>query len=249
MEDRIAFSWVLDTSGAGSGTKAANVDFTLTDWAGGTFSLLPGDGEIMAVTKLLVEIVDGGVMSADKYAGITALTTGVAIRVNSRRGVISDLTDGVLIKKNGDWARVASRLTITTFGSGDEALHAVLEFDQPIHLHGDRHERLEVVMPVEDMSDLSDQYFVAQGYYAQGGGSGRVTQSTTTSITSTASSSLSSSLTTSASSTASSSLTTTASTSETSSLTTTASSSLTTSASSSLTTTASTSASSTVTTP
>jgi hypothetical protein len=173
--EAIIFSRLLDTNGDGTGQKAANLDFaSATDWAGGaTFYIQPEVDEVMAVNRMLVQIVDTGTLSADNYGALSALTTGIAVRVNSKRGVIMDLTDGVLIKKNGDWGRLSYDVNITGFASGEDFLHVRWTFaksGRPVFLHGDRLERLEVVMPGEDLSGLTDHYFTAQGYYERGGG-------------------------------------------------------------------------------
>jgi hypothetical protein len=214
MKDHNIFSWALDTNGDGAGTKAANKDFTSTDWVdNGTFFLMPTLLEEMAVTKLLVEVSDGAVFDAAKYGDLTALTTGITIRINSRSGVLSNLTNGLPIKKNADWARLASNIYMSTSASGDNVLHAVIEFNEPIVLLGRRRDKLEVVIPNEDLSGLSEHYFVAQGYYLRGGGAGRVTRTTTTSNSTSASTTASSSASSSASTSASSTASTTASTS------------------------------------
>jgi hypothetical protein len=122
----------------------------------------------MVISRLLVQIVDTGAMSADKYGSANALSTGIEIRVNSKRGILIDLTDGVLIKKNGDWGRLSYDVNITSFAAGNQFLHCRWTFaksGQPITLDGSRLERLEVIMPPEDLDVLLDHYFTVQGYY------------------------------------------------------------------------------------
>jgi hypothetical protein len=168
------FSRLLDTNGDGTGVKELTVLPVTSDFPEDRVFLQPAAGEILEVTRLLVQVrASGSPVSAERYGDQTALTGGITIQKSGKRGVIADLTDGLTIKNNGDWGRVCYDVNSTGFVSGDQFVHVRWTFKKhgkSVILDGDRLERLEVVFVAgDDFSGLASHTFTAQGNFKKGG--------------------------------------------------------------------------------
>lgn len=161
---KLITSRFLDTNGDGTGTKIANGDYSSEQEI---FYCQPGAGEILRVARMLVYIEDLGNIAIEDYGAINALSNGVVVRVQNDSGTILDLTDGLPVKSNGNWARFCYDFTITAFGAVNNAITARWTFTkagQFIRLVGDNNERLEVVLN-DDLDGLIDHTFIIQGYW------------------------------------------------------------------------------------
>jgi hypothetical protein len=90
-------------------------------------SVTPVVFEVVATQRIYVqrvnfEIVDGSI-TPTKFAGLTALTNGVLVRiVDSDDNVLKDFLDGETIKQNSDWSLLAGSDVPITAAAGDDEL-------------------------------------------------------------------------------------------------------------------------------
>jgi len=162
-------SRLLDSNGDGTGTKNIILDYRdPADGIGETdYFIQPPAGEIFLITRLLVHIRDGGSFDAEKYGNGVTLTTGIVITLKRGAAVEVDLTDGVPIKSNAQWAQLCYDVAISTYGAGDEYLHARWSFFKGgvpgLYLHGDDEDKF--VVTVNDKLDTLDEHsFTVQGH-------------------------------------------------------------------------------------
>jgi hypothetical protein len=156
----------LDTNGSGAGTKNAVGEYHDAGNGAEIFYIQPPPGAVYRIARLLPFVEDQGTFDSGSYGNGITLTNGISIRVQNDSGTIVDLLDGLPIKLNTHWARICYDMSISSFGTGNEYLHARWTFaksGQMIRLVGDNNERLEVVLN-DDFSDLVSQYFMVQGY-------------------------------------------------------------------------------------
>jgi hypothetical protein len=105
----------LDTNGDGTGTKLAIGNYAVpTD-----FKIVPTSGQTLLIERMIVNIRDNGVLTADGYGAGAALTNGVSIAVKDSGGVVQDITDGIKVKLNAQWGRQNYDIKATDFGAGD----------------------------------------------------------------------------------------------------------------------------------
>jgi hypothetical protein len=153
----------LDTLGNGLGVKDATGNYASTDTS---FYIQTTDpGERYIIHRCMSYIEDsGGSPSLATYGGLTALTDGILCRVVYRDGSIHDLTDGMAIQSNSEWARVCYDLTVATFPAGNNYAHARWTFTRsgwPIVLNP--FDRLEFVMR-DNLTAYVQHSFLIQGY-------------------------------------------------------------------------------------
>ncbi len=153
----------LDTVGDGTGTKQAIGDYR----TGEVFRIDAPPGFICVIYRMLVHIQDAVSWRADRYGGLgAALPNGISIWVRSddpTREV--ELTDGIPIKSNAEWAQVCYNTEQTAFGAGDDYLRARWTFSnsgQPLILRGDSNDRLTVELS-DDFTGLVAHTFKIQG--------------------------------------------------------------------------------------
>ena len=157
------FSRYADTNGDGSGTKSA-----IGNYSGGQeiFYLQPPVGQVYRVHRLLFSAEDTSGMTAQEYGNLAApLTNGIEMKIQNDTGTITDLTDGVPIKTNGQWGRKCFDADLKTWGNGDELIVARWTFSKSgsaIVLSGSRNDRLEILLN-DDFTGLISQYFLLQG--------------------------------------------------------------------------------------
>jgi len=110
----------LDTVGDGSGTKNAVGDYSsvVTDFK---LTNPASSNGVIEVHRLVMQIEDATAATGEKYGGGTALTNGIELFLLDASGnTVIDITDGLPIKNNGDWARYCYDLTIDSFpGTND----------------------------------------------------------------------------------------------------------------------------------
>jgi len=151
----------LDLSGTGISTKNAVGNYATAT----PFFITPGEGlKKFIIHRMLVHIQDDANFNAGGYGGRAVLTNGVTVRVIRRDGTIENLTDGVPVKTNSDWARLCYDVTYDEFPAGDNYVHVRWTFSKsgnPIVL-GVR-DRLEVVLN-DNFSAMVGHYFMVQGY-------------------------------------------------------------------------------------
>lgn len=156
----------LDTNGDGTGTKSATGEYHDAGDGAEIFYIQPPAGGVYRLARMLPFVEDVGSFDSGSYGNGITLANGISIRVQNDSGTILDLLDGLPIQLNTHWARICYDMTISSFGQGNEYLHARWTFaksGQMIRLVGDNNERLEVVLN-DDFSDLVSQYFMVQGY-------------------------------------------------------------------------------------
>ena len=156
----------LDTNGDGTGTKTAIGEYHDAGDGAEIFYIQPPAGSVYRLARMLPFVEDFGTFDSGSYGNGITLANGIAIRVQDDNGTILDLLDGLPIQINTHWARMCYDMSVSSFGVGNEYLHARWTFaksGQMIRLVGDNNERLEVVLN-DDFSDLVSQYFMVQGY-------------------------------------------------------------------------------------
>ena len=156
------FSRVLSANGDGTGTKNAIGDYS----SGQNFFIAPPAGSIYTITRMIVQIRDAGVFTADKYGFISELSTGISVLLlDDDDNTLVDLTDGLPVTCNADWGRLCHDVTHMDWGAGDEFISArwtFSKFGRPIQLHGDSGQKFAVHLE-DDMTGLVDHLFTVQG--------------------------------------------------------------------------------------
>ena len=156
------FSRWLDTVGDGSGVKVANGDYSGSVQK---FSLIPGQGEIFRVARMIVTIQDS-TFAAAKYGNMTALTNGVRLVSSVEGEEVIDAMDGIPVKTNAGWGAMCYDASVKAWGVGDEFLLVRWTFERTgsiIRLVGNKDESLDVILN-DDFSALADHRFLVQGY-------------------------------------------------------------------------------------
>lgn len=107
----------LDATGDGTGNKNFNADYS-----GGEQAILqPPANKIYSINRMLVEILDTGVMGVGTYGAISAISNGISVQVQltADDSVLLDLMDGITVKTNGDWAALCYDAVINDTGAGN----------------------------------------------------------------------------------------------------------------------------------
>lgn len=162
----------LDTNGDGTGTKNAIADYS---GAQEIFYIQPPAGDIYRIAKLLI-LVSGKKSSfdTDVYGSVPALTNGIGMRIQDDSGTIVDLTDGLTVKRNGQWGRLTHKTELYEGSHGSSNSYFRVEctfakFGQFMRLVGNNNERLEITVN-DDFTDSSssdalvDHIFCVHGY-------------------------------------------------------------------------------------
>lgn len=159
----------LATTGKGATTGHTNAvgDYsTGTGTSGESFIISPSTGEAYRIERMLIHVQDTGAFAAEEYGNLTALTNGVAIRVETDTGTVHDLTGTVPVKTNAQWGRHCYDVRVDTWSVGDEFLSARWTFAKsgyPLRLDGDRGERLVAYMQDSCTGLVAHDFFV-NGY-------------------------------------------------------------------------------------
>ena len=157
-----------DTAGDGSGTKQA-----IGDYSGAVtpFFVAPPAGKIFRVHRMIIHIRDANNWRAERYGNLAAaLTNGIAVWRRSTVHPDIELTDGIPIKTNADWARMCYDAETTTYGAGDDYLRVRWSFDKAgrhIELNGTAGDQASIELN-DDMTGLVEQTFMLQGYELPG---------------------------------------------------------------------------------
>ncbi|MCU7840858.1 MAG: hypothetical protein KZQ94_15950 [Candidatus Thiodiazotropha sp. (ex Troendleina suluensis)] len=117
VPERLIYRY-LDTNGDGTGTKNAVGNYTTET----EFFIAPGLAYQYGLHRMIVSIQDASGSSAAEYGNIgSALTNGIKISViDSSDNELLDLTDGLPIKTNAEWAAACYDDTLNTWGQGNE---------------------------------------------------------------------------------------------------------------------------------
>lgn len=154
----------LDTNGDGTGTKNANGDYSSAEEI---FYIQPPANQRYELHRIIITLEDTSGFSAQEYGNLgAALTNGIEIKSRNNDVVTCDITAGIPIKTNAQWAALAFDVDLKSWGAGNELLTARLTFEkagEPIVICGNIGGRLEVSLN-DDFSGLITQYFMVQGY-------------------------------------------------------------------------------------
>ena len=153
----------LDTNGDGTGTKNATGNYAA---AATDFFIAPSTGERLYLARLIVLIEDGAAWfdSGDYGAIAGGLTNGVVPKW-VRNGTTHDLTDGVPVTNNVEWAQLCYDVSLQTFGAGNSFLTVRWTFER-------RGAGLVLASPQDkfsitlndDLTELVKHRFQVQGY-------------------------------------------------------------------------------------
>lgn len=153
----------LDTNGNGTGTKVANGNYS-----GAVEQFYFESDGYCQLHRMIVHLEDTTGFQAEEYGNLgSVLTNGISIKVIDSDGVtvLKDLTDGLPIKSNAQWARVCYDVQLYDWGAGNQALGVRWTFEKsgsPISLS--EGERLVVELN-DDLTGLLDHTFMVQGEY------------------------------------------------------------------------------------
>jgi hypothetical protein len=154
----------LDTNGDGTGTKNANVNGSVTPVV---FKISPPSAGKIVLARLIVEVRDTGVFSAEKYGNLATLTNGMQVGFvdDSTGELVTDYTDGLPVKYNAGWGGLCYDVSLKTWGVGDEVLLVRWTFERagisPILAPGGDAFGVRVR---DDLTGLVEHYFHVQGY-------------------------------------------------------------------------------------
>lgn len=162
VHQNLTFHRYLDTNGDGTGTKNAIGDYSSAEEI---FYLQPPTGIVYRVARILVGIEDAA-LDWDFYGGMTALTNGVVLRISDDSGVITDLTDGVPVKKNANWGENCFDAELKEApGAGNDFFQARWSYwksGQVLRLEGTANERIEAVLN-DSFTGLVNHTFKVEG--------------------------------------------------------------------------------------
>lgn len=152
----------LSDDGTVTGNKNANGNYA---GAVEEFYIEPAAGESYTLTRMIVSFEDAGGMQAQEYGNIgSALTNGIEVKVvNEDDTVIMDLTDGVPVKTNSQWARLCYDVDVKSWGSGNDLCVVRWTFTKSgdaIYL--EEGQRLVVYLN-DSLVGLISHYFLVQG--------------------------------------------------------------------------------------
>ena len=137
------------------------------DFAAGTIvSVTPAAGETFRIEHLKVSFGTTAAISAELYGNLTALGTGILIRLMDNDGTVLALTDsGLPIKSINEYSIYADEVTRTDYGL-EKTIRVDWDFSAAgtaLRIEGDSNERLEVKIE-GDVSGLIGHKFLAQGF-------------------------------------------------------------------------------------
>lgn len=154
----------FDTNGDGSGTKDFSGDYSGT----ATKAIIKAEGRALRINRLIAFIADSSSVDAGKYGNGITLINGIEIKKEKQTGeIIKDITDGISIKTNADYAKLGFQVSDISFGSGLNYVHAVLTFNKNgtgINLQPD--EQLSIYLN-DNLTGLQAHTFRAGAYYLE----------------------------------------------------------------------------------
>jgi len=169
---------VLDTNGDGTGLDNVIGDYSSAEEI---FYIQPPAGQVFRIERMMIYMrITKGDFDFDEYGKDQVLTNGIQVRIQNDGGTMTDLTNGIPIKRFGGWIRVCFDVDpaggdINTDYAVDAMVGARWTFSRagyPVRLDGDNNERLEVVLndnfddPSGSPGDsqIKEHYFMVQGY-------------------------------------------------------------------------------------
>ena len=118
----------LDTNGDSTGIKEFIGNYSVTSIKA---LFRPQNGVDEYINRLIVFIADNSSVDAGKYGNGITLTNGIEIKLEKQNGtLVKNITDGIPIKTNADYARFGFQISDISFGSGLNYVHAVLTFEK-----------------------------------------------------------------------------------------------------------------------
>lgn len=158
------FTRFLDTNGDGTGTRDAITDYSsaVTD-----FFVQPAANEFMAITRMIVEIVDSA-FSAAGYGALAALTNGIEVLFEDNRQTPAEysLTEEK-IKSVSNWGSYCYDTGRDAYGAGDETMHIRWTFEKagivPV-LEGSQNDKC-IVRVNDNFTGLVEHRFQVQGIF------------------------------------------------------------------------------------
>jgi len=133
------------------------------------YFIQPPPGQKYKFHTIVAFLQDATAISAAGYGAMSALSNGISLKTYTASGasVKSDILAGHVVKTTAEWAHFFYDLNPVTYGIGDTYFLARWRVKDscgvPIELNGDNFERLALTVH-DDMTGLSDQQFIAQGY-------------------------------------------------------------------------------------
>lgn len=158
----ILHSQLLSTNGDGTGTSNFIGNYAVTAVDG---LIRPPSGKTFTVARVLLSIKDTAGFQQQEYGNLgSALSNGLEIIVENTRGEqFSDLTAGLPITTNGDWARQCYDVDVKTWGSGNEMLvgrYTFAKHGAPIRLKND--DQLRITFN-DNFTGLISHHFLFEG--------------------------------------------------------------------------------------
>ncbi|UCE39323.1 MAG: hypothetical protein JSW00_08920 [Thermoplasmata archaeon] len=152
------FSRYLSTDGTTSGTK--DMSTTADEY------YIVDTTQSLDIYRMIVTYQDGTGGNVSEYANLNAaLTTGIEVKVIRRDGstVLQDLTDGLPVKTNGDWARLCYDAQLISWGGGDDYFCVRWTFTRggsPIRLEPGQSLRMIIN---DDLTNVTNHWALVQG--------------------------------------------------------------------------------------
>jgi len=106
----------MDSVGDGTGLINMAVDGSVTPMY---FKVTAGFRETLLINRLMIQIGDAGTLDAGQYGNRVILANGIELGVERDGEVILDLTKGLPVKTNADWAAYCYDVSAIAFGAGD----------------------------------------------------------------------------------------------------------------------------------
>lgn len=152
------FSRYLSSDGTTSGTK--DMSTTADEY------YIVDSTQSLAIYRMIVSYQDAGGGTVAEYGNLNAaLSTGIEVQVMRRDGttVLEDLTDGVPITQNGEWARLCYDAQRLDWGSGEDLFCIRWTFEKggaPLILEPGQSLRMIIN---DDLTNLTNHYALVQG--------------------------------------------------------------------------------------
>ena len=124
------------------------------------------EGERLLVSRFMIHIVDGGVIDSGTYGNGIILTNGIQL-FHRRSGIDFDITGGMPIKINPDWARLCYDTRRSSYGSGNETLNArwtLTKYGTKYGIILEEGDRLGIRLR-DNLSGLVEQTIIANGIH------------------------------------------------------------------------------------
>lgn len=132
------YQWISEfLKNGGSSNQAVNGSVTPVN-----FDYVVAAGDDVYVNRIIVHLEDNTGIDSGSYGGISpvaALTNGITLNIVRADAAMADidLLDGEPVQTNADWAKFCYDVSVSNFGSGNEALTIRWTFagaGKPIHL-------------------------------------------------------------------------------------------------------------------